>query len=169
VDVIAFWTAQNMGVGNLGRIRVARAERNIAELEFLRELNRVRDEVAVAYARMHASYAQIDIALRAVQAAGRSYTEDYKRIYQQERALPIELLNSFHLLAEARMQYLDAVVNYDTAQFALYVALGQPPPAKFAHEISSEIVDPPGPAKPFPGCVPPDGDPAACVADKTHP
>src|SRR5579884_645786 len=170
VDVIMFWTAQNLGVGNLGRIRVARAERNIAELEFLRELNRVRDEVAVAYARMHASYAQIDLAYQAVVAARKSYDQDLERIVQT-RGLPIELLNSFHLLADGRMQYLDAVVNYDIAQFALYVALGQPPPAKFAHEISSEkdFVDLPGPAKPFPGCIPPDGGPAACIADKTHP
>ncbi len=170
VDVILFWTAQNMGMGNLGKIRVAQAERNIAQLEFLRELNRVRDEVAVAYARMHASYAQIDIARRAVEAAGRSYSEDYRRILTTIRgALPIELLNSFHLLADARMQYLDAVVNYDTAQFALYVALGQPPPAKFAHEIPSDLVPPPAPAKPLPGCVPPDGCPAVSIADKAQP
>lgn len=169
LDVIAFWTAQNMGMGNLGRIRVARADRNIAQLEFLRDLNRVRDEVAVAYARIHASYAQIDIARRAVEAAGRSYSEDYRRIYTTATGLPIELLNSFRLLADARMQYLDAVVNYDIGQFALYVALGQPPPAKFAHEIPNELVPPPPPAKPLPGCAPPDGYPAACVAGKTHP
>ncbi len=170
VDIVAFWTAENMGVGNLGRIRVARAERNIAELEFIRQLNRVRDEVAIAYARMHASYAQIDIAYQAVVAARKSYDQDHERIIQT-RGLPIELLNSFHLLAEGRMQYLDAVINYDISQFALYVALGQPPPAKFAHEISTEkdFVDLPGPAKPFPGCIPPDGSPAACVSDKTHP
>jgi outer membrane protein TolC len=165
VDVIMFWTAQNMGMGNLGKIRVARADQGIAQLEFLRELNRVRDEVAVAYARMHASYAQIDIARLGTEAALRSYNEDYRRIYSTARGLPIELLNSFHLLADARMQYLDAVVNYDAAQFALYVALGQPPTSKFAHEISSTIVDPPLPAKPLPACAPP----GACVADTAHP
>jgi outer membrane protein TolC len=171
LDVIAFWTAQNMGLGNLGKIRVARAERNIAQLEFLRELNRVRDEVAVAYARMHASYAQIDIARQGMEAGWRSYTEDYKRVTQQEKVLPIELLNSFHLLADARMQYLDSVVNYDTAQFAMYVALGQPPTSRFAHEIPDSDLIPtkPWPAKPLPGCVPPGGGPAACVADTTHP
>jgi len=172
VDVIAFWTAQNMGLGNLGKIRVARAERNIAQLEFLRELNRVRDEVAVAYARIHASYAQIDIARQGMEAGWRSYTEDYRRIRTTIKgALPIELLNSFHLLADARMQYLDSVVNYDTSQFALYVALGQPPPARFAHEIpdSNLIPTKPPPAKPLPGCAPSGGDPAACVADQTHP
>lgn len=169
VDVIAFWTAQNMGVGNWGRIRVARAERNIAQLEFIRELNRVRDEVAVAYARIHANYAQIDIALRAMQAAWRSYTEDYKRIRTTVKgALPIELLNSFHLLADARMQYLDAVVNYDTAQFALYVALGQPPTSNFAHEIPNSDLMPtkPAPARPLPGCAPAG---AACIANQAQP
>jgi outer membrane protein TolC len=172
VDVIMFWTAQNLGVGNLGRIRVARAERNIAELEFLRELNRVRDEVAVAYARIHATYAQIDIARRAMETAWRSYVEDRRRIRTTVKgALPIELLNSFHLLADARLQYLDAVVNYDIGQFALYVALGQPPTSNFAHEIPDNDLmrTKPGPAKPLPGCVPPGGAPAARVADKTHP
>lgn len=172
VDVILFWTAQNMGMGNLGRIRVARAERNIAQLEFVRELNRVRDDVAVAYARIHATYAQIDIARRAMEAAWKSYVEDRRRIRATVKgALPIELLNSFRLLADARMQYLDAVVNYDIGQFALYVALGQPPTSNFAHEIpDSELIrTKPAPAKPLPGCVPPDGGPAACVAGNTHP
>jgi outer membrane protein TolC len=180
LDVIAYWSAQNMGLGNLGKIRVARAERNIAQLEFVRELNRARDEVAVAYARIHASYAQIDIARQGMEAAWRSFTEDYKAVRERTRVLPIELLNSFHLLADARMQYLDSVVNYDTGQFALYVALGQPPPARFAHEIPSNVFTPqrpsydlmptrPAPAKPLPGCVPPGGDPAACLADKAHP
>ena len=82
----------------------------------------------------------------------------------------IELLNSFRLLAAGRMEWLDAVVNYDTAQFALYVALGQPPPDKFAHEIPSNDLMPttPAPAPPLPGCIPP-GGPAMCVASPAHP
>lgn len=170
VDAVMFWTAQNMGVGNLGKIRVARAERNIAQLEFLRDLNRVRDDVAVTYARIHANYAQIDIARRAVEAAGKSYSQDLKRIRETiQGALPIELLNSFQLLADARMEYLDSVVNYDIAQFALYVALGQPPTSNFAHEIPNDLVPPPHPAKPFPGCASPGSRPASYVADKAHP
>ncbi len=169
IDVIMFWTAQNMGVGNLGRFRVARAERRIAELELIRTLNRVRDDVAVAYAKIHAHYAQIDIARSGMEAAGRSFAEDYRRLTAVGRALPIELLNSFRLLAAARMEYLDSVVNYDIAQFALYVALGQPPTANLAHEIPSKLVPPPQPAPPLPGCVPPGGDAAACIANKPQP
>ena len=162
-----FWTAQNMGMGNLGKFRVARAERRIAELEFIRELNRVRDDVAVAYARMHANYAQIDIARRGMESAALSYAEDKRRVTSTIRgALPIELLNSFRLLASARKEYLDSVVNYDIAQFAMYVALGQPPTCNFAHEIPSgdNMPTKPQPAPPLPGCSAP-----ACVAGKTHP
>jgi hypothetical protein len=87
--------------------------------------------------------------------------------------LPIELLNSFNLLAEARLQYLDAIVDYDKAQFALYVALGQPPPRYLAKEMPSEFGKPvagnpiekggmvwkPEPAPPLPACAPANGPP----------
>ncbi|MGH7172264.1 MAG: TolC family protein, partial [Gemmataceae bacterium] len=171
IDVVMYWTAQNMGMGNLGRFRVARADRRIAELELIRELNRVRDEVAVAYARIHANYAQIDIARRGMESAQKSYKRDYEMITQRTKVLPIELLNSYRLLAAARMEYLDAVVNYDSAQFALYVALGQPPPNNFAHEIpnNEDMPTKPHPAPPLPGCVPPGGGPATCIAAKAHP
>jgi len=172
IDVVMYWTAQNMGIGNLGRFRVARAERRIAELELIRELNRVRDDVAVAHARIHANYAQIDIARRGMEAAYRGFGEDYRLVTTTRNVvLTIELLNNFRLLAAGRMEYLDAVINYDSAQFALYVALGQPPPSNFAHEIPSSDLMPTKPqlTPPLPGCVPPGGGPAACVADKAHP
>lgn len=171
IDVIMFWTAQNLGVGNLGKFFVSRAEKRIADLEFVRELNRVRDDVAVAYARIHASYGQIDIARRGVEAAYESYRNDYTMTLQRGNVRPIELLNSFRLLAAGRMDWLDAVVNYDTAQFALYVALGQPPPDKFAHEIPNNENMPtaPAPAPPLPACVAQGGCLGANVADPGAP
>ena len=38
--------------------------------------------------------------------------------------MPIELLDSMRLLAGARYEYLDAIVDYNEAQFSLYVAAG---------------------------------------------
>ena len=156
IDVVLFWTAQNMGLGNLAKIRVRRVGQQIAELEFIRELNRVRDEVATAFAQIHARYAQIGIARRGVEAGKNSFTEDLTRI-RGGQGLPIELLDSFRLLADGRLAYLDAVTDYDKAQFALYVALGQPPPKDLAHSIPSDLVPPPPPGKPLPACVPPGG------------
>jgi outer membrane protein TolC len=161
IDVVMFWTARNMGVGNWAQIRGRAAERRIAELEFVRDLNMVRAEVATAYARTHARFAQIAIAQHGVESGMKSYKEDLERI-EGGIGLPIELLNSFDLLAAARFQYLEALVTYDNAQFALYVALGQPPANNLAREIPPDLVPLPKPAPPLPGCVSPDG--TACTA-----
>ncbi len=56
--------------------------------------------------------------------------------------LPIELLNSFDLLANARVEYIDAIVDYNRAQFAMYVALGQPPANSLAHPVPVKGVVP---------------------------
>ncbi len=53
-------------------------------------------------------------------------------------------MNSLTLLARARNAYLDAIVDYDRAQFELYVALGQPPADALAHPVPTEGVTPPG-------------------------
>jgi outer membrane protein TolC len=169
IDVVLFWTAQNMGLGNLGKIRVRRVGQQIAELEFVRELNQVRNEVAAAFAQIHARFAQIGIARRGVEAGKNSYTEDLSRI-RGGQGLPIELLDSFRLLADGRLAYLDAVTDYDKAQFALYVALGQPPPKDLAQAVPSDLVPPPPPGKPLPACVPPGGpDGQPCNACKAIP
>jgi hypothetical protein len=68
--------------------------------------------------------------------------------------LPIELLNSFRLLAGARLDYLDAIVDYNESQFAMYVALGQPPADALAHPVPTEGVRPTGLPAP-PGGTPP--------------
>ena len=172
IDVLMFWTAQNIGVGNIARIRERRVNERITELELVRELNRVRNEVATAYAGTHARYAQIGIAIRGVEAGKRSFQEDMGRIRKggPRLGLPIELLDSFRLLAEARLAYLDSIVDYDKAQFALYVALGQPPAKYLAHEVPSDLVPSPKPAPPLPGCAPAGGgNGTACAASRATP
>jgi outer membrane protein TolC len=153
VDVILYWTAQNMGLGNWAKIKLRLSERRITELEFVRDLNMVRNDVARAYAGIHARFAQMSIAATSVKSAEGAYKEDYKRIFTTDTGLPIELLNSFRLLAAGRYNYFDAVVNYDRAQFAMYVALGQPPADVLAHAMPPELVPPPAPAPPLPFCT----------------
>jgi outer membrane protein TolC len=144
LDVVAYWTIQNLGVGNAALIRLANAQLQARRYQELAVLNRVRAEVAEAYARMHARYAQIDTNQSAVEAGARALREDYERI--QARAerdvLPIELLDSFRLKARARYEYLDSIVDYNEAQFALYVALGQPPADTLARPVPTEGVEP---------------------------
>ena len=146
-DLIMFWTIQNLGVGNIALIRMANAQLKVAQFQQVEILNRVRADVAEAYARAHARYAQIGVYEEAVRSGYLAYHQDLDRIRgmaanRPRDVLPIELLNSFDLLANARVEYVDAIVDYNRAQFAMYVALGQPPANSLAHPVPVQGVSP---------------------------
>ena len=154
-DVFAYWTLQNLGVGNVALIRTAKAELMAQRYREIGMLNIVRAEVAQAYARSHARFAQIGTYEMAVRSGVDGFREDYARIRErgERTALPIELLNNFDLLADARRSYLDAIVDYNRSQFELFVALGQPPAATLAHPVPTQGIAPSG----IPGPIGPDG------------
>jgi outer membrane protein TolC len=143
-DVIAFWTLENLAVGNRARVQLARSRLGTAQLQFLERLNRVRAEVAGAHARAHARFAQIATAEEAVREATAAYAADVRAV-RGAVGRPIELLESLRLLARARFAYLDAIADYNEAQIDLYVALGQPPAQALARPVPTA---PPPPATP---------------------
>jgi outer membrane protein TolC len=108
----------------------------------LEALNQVRFEVASAYARSHARFAQIETSERAVNAAVSAFQEDLLRIRARE-GLPIEVLDSLRLLARARSDYLNAICDFNRAEFELYVALGQPPADSLARPVPDSLVPQP--------------------------
>jgi outer membrane protein TolC len=140
-DVVLYWTLRNLGVGNIAQIKLARSNLRTSDLRLLETLDRVRAEVAAAYARTHARFAQIDSNERAVRASTRAFDEDLRRTRNRE-GLPIEVLDSLRLLARSRVAYLDAIIDYNRAQFELYVALGQPPAEQLARPVPPELVSP---------------------------
>lgn len=145
LDVAAYWTIQNLGVGNSAIIRGASANLQVRRFEQLEVLNRVREEIAEAYARTHARYAQIETNESAIKSGLLSFTQDLTRTRARAHdVLPIELLDSFRLMAGARIDYIDAIVDYNEAQFELYVALGQPPANALAHPVPTRGVTPSG-------------------------
>jgi outer membrane protein TolC len=123
---VAYWTLQNMGIGNVAQINVARSRLRQSDYERLEVLNAVRLEVATGYTRALTRFAQIATAERAVRASIDSFKEDMIRIHNNE-GLPIEVLDSLRLLGRARFEYLNSIAEYNASQFELYVALGQPP------------------------------------------
>ncbi len=141
-DVIVFWTLRNLGVGNVAITREAESVVRQTRLRELEMLNRVRAEVAEAHARTRARFVQLDSAEAAVKAGTEAFTQDLARIRGQQ-GLPIELVDSLRLLGQARYDYLDTVLDYNRAQFQLYVALGQPPAAALARPVPAELVPPP--------------------------
>jgi outer membrane protein TolC len=144
-DVVVFWTFRNMGVGNVALIRAADSRVRQMRLMELETLNQVRAEVATAKARVNARFQQIDVAEKAVRVSTDGFREDLARIIKggPGLGLPLELLDSLRLLAQSRYAYLDAIVDYNQAQFQLWVALGRPPANALARPVPADLVPPP--------------------------
>ncbi|OWK43364.1 Outer membrane protein [Fimbriiglobus ruber] len=148
IDVVVFWTFRNMGVGNLALIRSADSRVKQIKLREIETLNVVRAEVAEAHARVAARFLQIDSAEKAARAGKDAYDEDLIRI-KGGQGLPLELLDSFRLLARARYEYLDTIIDYNRAQVQLWVSLGRPPADALARPVPADLVPPPsGPRVP---------------------
>jgi outer membrane protein TolC len=142
-DAAAYWTIRNLGVGNLSLIKLANANHGVQRYKEIAVLDQIRAEVAEAYAKTHARYAQIATSEIAVRSGTRGFREDLLRI-ENTVAPAIETVDSLRLLARARYAYLDSIVDYDRAQFELYVALGQPPADALARPVPNAGVTPPG-------------------------
>jgi len=142
LDVVLYWTLRNLGVGNKALIDAARARLGESQLEELVVLDRVREEVAAAYVRTQARFAEIDRQAQAVRSGTDAMREDLLRVRGQ-RGLPIELLDSLRQVATARTEYLDAIIGFNQAEFQLYVALGAPPADTLARPVPDELMHPP--------------------------
>lgn len=129
LDAVTYWSLQNLGIGNRAMIRAADAKAQQARAREVVVLNRVRAEVAEARARSFARLAQVGVTEQAIQSGRRAFGLDFARIQLRagREVLPIELLNSFRLLNQARYDYLDAIADFNRAQFELFVAIGLPP------------------------------------------
>jgi outer membrane protein TolC len=142
LDVVVYWTFRNMGVGNLAMIRAADSRVQQMRLREKETLNTVRAEVAEAKFRIDARYRQIEAAEKAVRSSTEAFTEDLKRT-KGGVGLPLEVIDSLRLQSRSRFEYLDAIIDYNRAQFQLYVYLGKPPAAVLSRPVPADLVPPP--------------------------
>ena len=98
----------------------------------------MRREVAEAFVRTHIRFAEIEARARGVRSGAEALAGDLIRVQGRE-GLPIELLDSLRHLAAERRDYLDAIVDYNKAQFELYVALGKPPADMLARPVPQDM------------------------------
>jgi hypothetical protein len=68
---------------------------------------------------------ELDVARRRVETAERAFRLDLARS-RNLQGRPIEMLNSVSLLSAARLDLIRAVVEYNQAQFRLFVLLSCP-------------------------------------------
>ena len=136
VDVVAYWSLQNLGLGNLAIQRERRAEVNQAEAELARVRNQINQEVVDAYATSEARRRDFDVARQRVSTMLEGFRLDLERARNLEgRGRPIEVLNSLTLLNRGRQELVQAVIGYLEAQFQLFVSLGQPPDLALARGL----------------------------------
>ena len=125
-----FWDLRNLGFTDLALMRRANAQRRIADIEFTRVQAQVASDVVTAYESRAAASAELDDAREAVTEALQSLELNLTNIRRGTglpgATRPLEVLQPIQALAQARSEYLIAVLTYNRAQFRLYRALGQP-------------------------------------------
>lgn len=130
-DVNLFWELQNLGFADHAIARQRAAEQRVASLELLRTQDRVAAQVVSAEKSRLAAARQVREAARAVPEAVASLELNFTSIRRGAglpgATRPIEVLQPIQALAQARADYLDAVLAYNRAQFRLFHALGRPP------------------------------------------
>jgi outer membrane protein TolC len=149
-DIRVYWSLQNMGLGNMALWRLRRAQVGVALGDQSLTINQVRREISAALASATAARGRVDVTARQLATAQAGFREDLGRI-RGTIARPIEMTNSLDLLSEARQNHLRAIIDYNRAQFRLFVALGSPPPLERPETgplPPAPVADPPLPLPP---------------------
>ncbi|OAI54231.1 hypothetical protein AYO47_00520 [Planctomyces sp. SCGC AG-212-M04] len=122
-DAIAFWEVRNLGFGEKAARNEASSVARQAQWKQVALLDQVAREVTEAHAQVLQRKKRIALAQDGIIAAEKSLKLNLERI-ENAQGLPIEALQAVQALANARVAYLNAVVDYNIAQFELCRATG---------------------------------------------
>lgn len=126
-----FWELQHLGFSDRAIMRRTEAERRQAAIELQQIETTVAADVAAAFALRSAALLQIDETKAALVDAIESQQLNMANLRQgaglPRATRPIEVLQPIQALAQARLDYLDAVLTYNRAQFRLKRAIGEQP------------------------------------------
>ena len=129
--VSLYWELQNLGFADRAIARRSQADHEVAALRLLKVENQVAAEVVAAYKARVAAARRMALAAPAVAEARESLQLNLVNIRRgaglQGATRPIEVLQPIQALAQARTDYLDAVLAHNRAEVRLYRAVGQPP------------------------------------------
>jgi outer membrane protein TolC len=130
-DVNLYLEVANLGFTDRAIRQRRQAEQQEATLQLFKVQDRVAAEVVRAEKSRLAATRQMREAERAVPEALRSLELNFTNIRRGAglpgATRPIEVLQPIQALAQARVDYLDAVLAYNRAQFQLFHAIGRPP------------------------------------------
>ncbi|WP_156512747.1 TolC family protein [Planctomyces sp. SH-PL62] len=130
-DVNLYWEIQNLGFADRAITKQRAAQQRTANLELLKLQDRVASEVVLAEKGRIAAARRMKRAGQALPEAQESLALNLTSIRRGAglpgATRPIEVLQPIQALAQARTDYLDAVLDHNRWQFRLYRALGRPP------------------------------------------
>ena len=125
------WEVRNLGFGTAATVRERQATLAQANLRATEVQAQVAAEVIAAARNAGARHAALDSAQTAVKQAREMYRKlvdtSFGVVGPQSKFDALEPLTAIQAHAQARTLYLNAVIEYNRAQFQLYTALGQPP------------------------------------------
>jgi outer membrane protein TolC len=146
-DVNLYWELQNLGLADRAITKQRAAQQRAVNLELMKVQDRVASEVVRSEKERIAASRRMEEAGRAVPEAQTSFELNMRNIRQggglPGATRPIEVLQPIQALAQARTDYLDAVLAYNRAQFRLYRALGHPPLAGTSRAVPRPATGPP--------------------------
>jgi len=122
-DAVAYWEIRNLGFGEKAAREETASMARQAQHREVAILDRVAREVTEAHTQVTQRRQRMELARKGIAAAEKSYGLNLQRI-ENAQGLPIEALQAIAALATARQSYLNAVVDYNIAQFELCRAIG---------------------------------------------
>ncbi|MDB5313876.1 MAG: Outer rane efflux protein [Gemmataceae bacterium] len=152
-DVFAVWNVQNLGFGNVAQVRRTTAVVGEAMAGYDAAVNLVRRQVVEAVAETRAAARQVEIARTALATSAEGYQLELARV-KDGQGHPLELLDSFHQLLDARQAFVTAVIAFDIAQFRLFIAVGSDPSSVGPDAALTVPPAQPAPGGPLPAPAP---------------
>jgi outer membrane protein TolC len=178
--VALVWNLEAFGLGNAAIIRGRRAGQDAALYRLQETQALIASQVVEAAETSAARFAALDAAQEAVRQA----LEMYRKFRDASFALTgakgqlqldaLETLTAVQALNQARVQYLQQVIEFNRSQFRLYTAIGQPPLSGLDCAVPQPLVVPvvptaPGAGPPKQPPLPPRPPHTACPTSDGNP
>lgn len=148
VSAQVVWQLENLGFGNVGRIRERDGERQLAIVQLFSIQDQVAAEVTQANADVLAARIRVDKAETGLKEALTSYTGNLTGMSQTIRFgdvlslvnRPQEVVAALQQLQQAYDNYYLSIADYNRAQFRLFHAMGFPSEILSCMRSAGEIV-----------------------------
>lgn len=124
-DAVVTWEVRNLGFGERAARRRTEAQFQQAMFRKVRMMDDVAREIAEAHTQVLHRSERMAITQTAIPVSEHSYHRNLARI-REGQGLPLEVLQSSHAMEQSQQAYLNAVADYNEAQFQLQWALGWP-------------------------------------------